>query len=82
MAMMDFMWNPFAFAGAGIMMIFFVLAFIFWIWMIIDCARRSFRHDIEKIVWIVVIVLATWVGALVYFLVIKKINPSGLIRKR
>ena len=76
MAMMDIFWNPFAFAfaGFGIMMLFMILivavAFAFWIWMIIDCAKRNFRNDAEKIVWIIVIALATWVGALVYFFVV------------
>ena len=40
-----------------------------------------FRNDAEKIVWIIVIALATWVGALVYFFVVKQFNPRGLMKR-
>ena len=58
-----------------------VLIFIFWILMIVDCAKRSFKNDAEKIVWIIVLVLLGWIGALVYYLVIKMSNPQGLSKK-
>lgn len=57
-----------------------ILLFAFWVWMIVDAAKRNFRNDVEKIVWILVIVIAHWVGALVYFLVIKYNNPKGLMK--
>ncbi|MEK6855286.1 MAG: PLD nuclease N-terminal domain-containing protein [Nanoarchaeota archaeon] len=53
----------------------------FWIWMIIDCAKRNFRNDSEKIVWILVIVLATWIGALIYYFAIKLSNQKGISKK-
>ena len=49
----------------------FVLAFIFWIFMIIDCAKRTFKDDTEKIVWILVIVLVGILGAIIYYFVVK-----------
>ncbi len=55
-----------------------VLLFAFWVWMIIDCAQRDFKDDTEKIVWILVIVLASFIGALIYYLVIKLSNPRGI----
>lgn len=69
--------NAFMFAG----LLVGVLVFAFWIWMIVDCARRKFRNDLEKIIWILAIVFATWVGALVYFLVVRVSNPKGLSRR-
>ena len=48
-----------------------VLAFAFWIWMIIDCAKRKFKKDVKKVVWILVIVLLGFLGALIYFFVVK-----------
>lgn len=49
---------------------FLVLALMgFWIWMIIDCATKDFPGDNDKVVWILVIVLGNWVGALIYFFV-------------
>jgi TctA family transporter len=41
--------------------------FVFWILMLVDAAQRDFKKEDEKIVWILVIVLAGWIGALVYF---------------
>ncbi len=44
-----------------------VLAAVFWIWMLIDCIKRSFSKDSEKIIWILIIVLLGAIGAAVYF---------------
>ena len=47
------------------------LFLIFWIWMIVDCAKRNFKGQNEKIVWILVILFAKIVGAIIYFFVVK-----------
>lgn len=39
----------------------------FWLWMLIDCATKEPDQGNNKIVWILVIVLAGWIGALIYF---------------
>jgi hypothetical protein len=75
------LWWPFAAAFGGAMMIVGILLFAFWIWMIVDVAKRKFKNDVEKIVWIVAVVIAGWVGALVYFIVIRNINKKGLMKK-
>ena len=54
----------------------------FWIWMIIDCAKRNFKNDNEKIVWILIIVLAQFIGALIYFFVIKLPNNKHISKKK
>lgn len=48
-----------------------ILATVFWIWMIVDCARRNFKNDNDKILWILVIVLAGIIGAIIYYFVVK-----------
>jgi prolipoprotein diacylglyceryltransferase len=48
-----------------------VLAFIFWIWMIVDCAKRSFKNENDKVVWILVIVLLQILGAIIYYFAVK-----------
>ena len=48
-----------------------VLAFVFWIFMLIDCAKRKFKTDNEKIVWIIVIALLGAIGAAVYYFAVK-----------
>ncbi len=69
---------------AGFMLIGFIigiLVLIFVIWMIIDCARRNFKNDVEKILWIVLMIFTTWLGALVYYIVIRALNKKGLAKK-
>jgi hypothetical protein len=41
----------------------------FWIWMIIDCATNEPSAGNEKIVWIVIIVFAGFIGAAIYYFV-------------
>ena len=47
------------------------LFLIFWVWMIVDCAKKNFKGQNEKIVWILVILFAKIVGALIYFFAVK-----------
>lgn len=49
-----------------------ILAIIFWIYMLIDCAKRTFKKADDKIIWIIIIALLQWVGALIYYFVIKR----------
>ena len=41
----------------------------FWIWSIIDCATKEPSDGNDKIVWLLVIILTDWIGALIYFFV-------------
>ncbi|MEM1356388.1 MAG: PLD nuclease N-terminal domain-containing protein [Planctomycetota bacterium] len=50
-------------------MIFGLALLGFWIWMLIDCAQRDFPGDNDKLIWILVIVLAGAIGALIYYFV-------------
>jgi len=50
----------------------------FWIWMIVDCIQRKFKNETEKIIWILAVILLTWIGALVYYFVIRISNPQGV----
>ena len=51
-----------------------ILLLIFWIFMIIDVAQRKFKKENDKILWILVVVLASWIGAIIYYFMIKKPN--------
>ena len=50
---------------------------IFWIWAILDCARHESANNNDKIVWILIILLLHWVGALLYTLVRRPQRMSG-----
>jgi hypothetical protein len=68
-------------------MLLFFLAFmalgllgtIFWIWVIIDCATNEPSEGNDKLIWILIVVLTHWVGALIYLLVRrpKRIQQCG-----
>ena len=48
-----------------------ILSFVFWIWMLIDCLKRNFRKDNDKIVWALVIIFLHILGAAIYYFVVK-----------
>jgi len=81
---MDFgnlFWWPFAAALGGFAIIIGILILIFWIWMIVDVAKRKFKNDVERVLWILIVVLGGWLGALIYFIIIRMYNPKGLAKK-
>jgi hypothetical protein len=43
--------------------------FVFWLWMLIDCATKEPSQGNDKLIWILIIVFTHWIGALIYFLV-------------
>jgi len=65
--------------GFGVVALFFyliaigisILAFVFWILMLVDCVKRKFKEDSEKIIWILVLIFTGIIGALIYYFVVK-----------
>ena len=45
----------------------------FWIWMLIDCAKRDFK---DKLVWIIVLLVGQGFGAILYYFMVKKSAQS------
>ncbi len=68
--------------GVLLLVAVILLVTAFWIWMIVDCVKRDFKNENEKIVWILVIVLASWIGALVYYLAVRISNPKGISKQK
>lgn len=56
-----------------LMVLFFLpvvlLATVFWVWMLVDCATKEPSQGNDKIIWILVIIFTHWIGALIYYLV-------------
>jgi len=46
-----------------------LLSMVFWIWMLIHAIQNKGLDDTEKIVWVIVIALLHFLGALIYFFV-------------
>jgi hypothetical protein len=51
-----------------------IFLFIFWIFMLVDAATRNFKSETDKVVWVLVVVLTSWLGAIIYYFVIKRPN--------
>ena len=71
----------FGMMGVTILMVVgvFALAIVaFWVWMLVDCIQHEFppQEQNAKIVWILVIIFAGWIGGLIYFFVVKKALPQ------
>lgn len=49
-----------------------IFSFIFWIWMIVDCAKRKGLSDSERIAWIIVLVFLQVIGAVIYYFAVKR----------
>lgn len=50
----------------------------FWVWMLVDVIKRDFKDSNEKIIWVLVIIFTHLIGAVLYYLIVKK----GEMRKK
>lgn len=60
--------------GFEVLLVLFVMAFgllslAFWVWMLIDAVQNPGLDQNERIVWIIVVALTHFIGALIYFFV-------------
>lgn len=60
-------------AFMGAFWIFFLVAGIFWLWMLIDAISKPNK---DKAMWIIVLLLTGTLGAIVYFFAVKKKAPK------
>ncbi len=47
---------------------FEIIGILFWIWMIIECARREPPGTVQKAGWLLLVILVPDIGSLIYFL--------------
>ena len=55
-----------------VIVLFGLAVFAFWIWALIDAIKNPRLTDNERLIWILVIVLAQGLGALIYVLAGRK----------
>jgi hypothetical protein len=46
-----------------------ILGTVFWIWMLVDCVMNKKISDMQKALWVLLIVFTHFIGALIYFFV-------------
>lgn len=56
-------------AIAGMATIVALLAFAFWVWMLVDCLIYETDHGNSRLIWALVILFAHFIGAVIYFFV-------------
>ena len=62
------------------MLTFGVGAFVLWIWTLLDCIKNEPSEGNDKVVWVVVIAVMNWIGALIYLIVRRPQRPPTLGR--
>ena len=60
--------SPF-FLFVAAMVLINMAGLVFWAIALVDCVRRDFPGENEKLIWVLVVVLAGWIGALIYWFV-------------
>lgn len=49
---------------------FFIFLFVFWIWMLVDCLKRKFKGDNDKLLWALLLIIGGLIGAILYFFIV------------
>ncbi len=52
-----------------LVVIFFLLGTGLWLYALIDVLRSRFRNDSDKIIWVLVVILLQFLGAIIYLAV-------------
>lgn len=58
-----------------------IVLIVLWVVILVDCARRNFTNDIEKVCWIIAMIVAPLIGSVAYLAVVKYSNPDGIMKK-
>ena len=56
----------------GLMFLAMLALMALWIWMLVDVIKRDFPQPNEKTMWVLVVILANWIGAIIYYFMIKR----------
>ena len=52
-----------------LILVFVLGGTVLWIWMLTDCIQHERSEGNDKLIWVLVIVLTGWIGALIYLFV-------------
>jgi type IV secretory pathway TrbD component len=59
------------FGLVGLMIpLFGLAAFGLWIWMLVDCLQSKMAEN-EKLLWVIILLLGNFIGAILYFFLVK-----------
>lgn len=62
----------------GLLIVVAVGIFAFWVWMLVDCAQAPEPpgESNHRLVWILILVFTGWIGALLYFVIVRQPRRS------
>lgn len=46
-----------------------LLAFVFWVWMLVDCVTKEASTGNDKLIWVLLLIFTHLLGAVLYFIV-------------
>ena len=46
-----------------------ILGLALWIWMLIECATKETDENNQRLIWVLIVALTSWIGALIYLIV-------------
>ncbi len=49
-----------------------ILLFVAWIWLLVDCAKRTKFKNGDRVMWVLLLVLTGPIGMLLYYLMEKR----------
>lgn len=49
-----------------------ILLAVFWVWMLVDCLKKNFKNNIDKLVWVIVLLFTNILGAFLYYFLVKR----------
>lgn len=57
-----------------------VCGVVLWIFMLVDIAKRDFKEDDDRVVWLLIVALTSYLGATIYYFVIKRPADKLIIK--
>lgn len=48
-----------------------IAAFVFWLLMLIDCVKRDFKGENDKVVWVLLMIFLHILASILYYFIIK-----------
>ena len=60
-------------ASIGIILLICLMIYpiMFWFRMFLDCIDRDFKKDVDKLIWMLIIIFGSFLGAILYYYYVK-----------
>ena len=59
----------FLIGGSLVITVLWLFSLVFWIWVLVDCLRRESDEGNTRLIWGIVIVFTSIIGAFLYYII-------------